>query len=153
MSEENTIQVMVLDTIMLDGERIFPGDEGEVVLVDITPKDFAHLSKYKAVVEVGEITEVDDPDQDIEPSKKPSGDGNGDIGTSNGTGGTDAPPLNEAEATIDQIVEAIYTLKPEDYTKSGVPEVKALEAALKTSITAEQRDQAWTKYQDSEGSE
>lgn len=167
MSEEKKIQAIVLDTIMLDGERIFPGDEDEAVLVELSPKDFAHLSKYGSVAEVGKIEGLEDAaPEGSSPEPKPEGtepetdnqehgSGNGNSGTS-GTGGTEAPTPdegNEAESTVEQIVKAIDTLKPEDYTGSGKPEVKALEAVLKTSITAAQRDEAWTMYQDAKGSE
>lgn len=167
MTEAKMITAMVLSTIMLKGERIFPGDENEAVLVELSPKDFAHLSKFGSVVEVGEIEglgdavpeseQPDTPTEGPEPehTSEEQGSGNGDNGT-DGAGGTEAPTPDEgkeAEITAQQIVEAIYTLKPEDYTQGGVPEVKALEAVLKAPISAAQRDEAWTLYQEAEGSE
>ena len=167
MSEEQRIQVLVLDTIMLEGDRIFPGDENEAVLVDLTQKDFDHLSKFGAVAAVGEIEGLEDAasegsspepkSEGTEPEtdNREHGSGNGDSGTE-GAGGTEAPTPDEgkeAEITAQKIVEAIDTLKPEDYTQGGVPEVKALEAVLKAPISAAQRDEAWTMYQDAEGSE
>ncbi len=53
------------------------------------------------------------------------------------------------EAKIKSIVEAIGLLDPEkDFTQSGVPEVRVLEA----SVTAQERDAAWEQHQSSQES-
>lgn len=156
MTEAKMITAMVLSTIMLEGERIRPGDENEAVLVELSQKDYDHLSKFKSVTEVvGEIEGLGDAVPESEHTSEEQGSGNGDNGT-DGAGGTEAPTPDEgkeAEITAEKIAEAIYNLKPEDYTQGGVPEVKALEAVLKAPISAAQRDEAWTLYQDAEGSE
>lgn len=50
---------------------------------------------------------------------------------------------------VANIVDAIDKLDPEtDFTGSGLPEVKALEGVLGYDITAKERDDAWTLYQE-----
>ena len=51
--------------------------------------------------------------------------------------------------SIEQIVAVIPQLKPEDYTQGGVPEVKALETLLNSSVSAADRDAAWELHQQS----
>lgn len=46
------------------------------------------------------------------------------------------------EARHQVIRDAIATLKPEDFTKSGLPGLPALKAII-PDITAEERDQVW----------
>lgn len=50
----------------------------------------------------------------------------------------------EGESPIDR---AIRSLKPEDYTATGVPETKAIETALGdgTKVSAAQRDASWAR--------
>lgn len=67
---------------------------------------------------------------------------------------TETPTEVPTEAPTDapeSIFEAIGQLDPENpehFTKSGKPEVKALEAILGCPVTAKERDSAWVFYQD-----
>lgn len=152
MTELKLITAMVLSTILLDGRRVFPGDEDEAVIVELKPQDFEELSALGCVVEVDEIVEVDNDDLPDDQKtaaeaalKNPQAGGDEKEDKSGtDTGGKDAPT---SPPTIDDIVAAIGSLTKEQFTQSGSPEVKALEAALKAEITAAQRDLAWTKYQ------
>ncbi len=154
MSEEILIKALVLSPIMLHGERILPSDDETAVIVDLTPDEFEDLVKYEAVAEVaGEIEGLEDA---VTEKDNMRGGVDGANGTQS-TGGTDAPTSDtedsESLISIEQILEAIDKLQPEDFTSSGKPEVKAMEAVLKTSITAAQRDEAWKLHQDAKGSE
>lgn len=50
--------------------------------------------------------------------------------------------------TLELIVEAIAELGEDDYTTTGLPEVKSIERVLGVDITAAQRGQAWKLYQE-----
>jgi hypothetical protein len=49
--------------------------------------------------------------------------------------------------SIDDIAEAILELEDKDFGKDGIPNVKAIERALKANINAAQRDEAWARLQ------
>ncbi len=52
------------------------------------------------------------------------------------------------QPSLEDIAEAIEALDAEKDFKDGIPNLKALERILKTSITAAQRDEAWAKVQE-----
>lgn len=52
------------------------------------------------------------------------------------------------QPSLEDIAEAIEALDADKDFKDGVPNLKALERILKTSITAAQRDEAWAKVQE-----
>lgn len=63
------------------------------------------------------------------------------------TSKTPPPPL-PPPASLDDIIEAIEILNPEnDFAKNGKPKVEAIEAVLGENIDAEARDKAWELYQ------
>jgi hypothetical protein len=51
------------------------------------------------------------------------------------------------EKRLAAIIAAIRTLKPEDFTKAGPPNMTALRAAV-PDVTAEERDTAWAKIEE-----
>ena len=51
------------------------------------------------------------------------------------------------EQRLATIIAAIRTLKPEDFTKAGPPNMASLKA-LVSDVTAEERDTAWAKIQE-----
>lgn len=61
---------------------------------------------------------------------------------------TDASNHASTSGNIDEIVEAISLLRPEDFAKDGKPKVPSLEAVLETKISGSDRDAAWAKYQE-----
>lgn len=132
MSKTVMVMAMVLSTIRFDGRPIKPGTDDEAVVLEMPQDVFDELEVIGAVAEVVEIEGVDDT-QD-------GGSETDNNGTD--TGGTDAP------LTLDEIVTAIGQLGDKDFTQSGAPEVKALEAVLDVQITAVQRDNAWATYQE-----
>ena len=61
---------------------------------------------------------------------------------------SDAAQVKEVD-TQEAIIQAIYNLSPDDFSKStGKPNVKAIENVLGFDITAKQRNDAWSAYQD-----
>mgnify|MGYP000628011926 CR=1 FL=1 len=132
MSKTVMVMAMVLSTIRFDGRPIKPGTDDEAVVLEMPQDVFDELEAIGAVAEVVEIEGVDDT---LDGGSETDNNGTD-------TGGTDAP------LTLDEIVTAIGQLGDEDFTQSGAPEVKALEAVLGVQITAVQRDNAWATYQE-----
>ncbi len=61
-----------------------------------------------------------------------------------------ASPAGAAPVTQDEIIAAIAQLNPNQeghFTKSGVPQVAAIESILGRDISSEQRDAAWNSQQ------
>ena len=59
-------------------------------------------------------------------------------------------PEDAGPAGVGSVVAAIGELDPDDagsWTKSGKPELKALEALLGADLTAAERDEAWAAFQ------
>ncbi len=78
------------------------------------------------------------------------------LGAARRADGADAEPQSDDDAgggepsLEDEIVQAIGMLDPDsedDWTQAGKPEVRALETVLSKDITAQQRDQAWERFQ------
>jgi len=72
------------------------------------------------------------------------------------TGGKTPTGNDEDPDIIDEIVQAIGMLDPEsedDWTKAGLPDVRALETSIGKEITAAQRDEAWALFEATENGE
>lgn len=61
---------------------------------------------------------------------------------------TTEPSPSPSSSNIEAIMEAIGSLKPEDFAKDGKPKIPCLETLLDTKVSGADRDAAWAKYQE-----
>ena len=55
--------------------------------------------------------------------------------------------LPSAQGLVDEIIDAIDDVAPNDFGKDGKPSVKAIEEIMGVNISAADRDEAWENYQ------
>ena len=57
------------------------------------------------------------------------------------------PNRLQGDSLMEVIMDGIEALAPGDFAKEGKPKIKAIEALIGQTITATDRDKAWTEYQ------
>lgn len=139
--------------------------KGEVTVLDMPPLTEEQLKQLQAepklAVKVVEATASENQSpppengQAAENTEQNDGD-QADKGTGNNaqSGASQAVPENVPDINLMTIEEAFAYLEPDNeahFTKSGKPDVKALEEILGRKVTAGERDQAWDAYQTQQG--
>jgi hypothetical protein len=125
----------VLAVLRHNGTR-YAHDDPERNTVDLTEREARPLKKLKIIGEPVTGTEADEqPDDDTgaaESGSEPAA----------GNGPSNDAPTGDARA--EKIADAIGALdKEKDFTQSGTPKVKAVEAAVGFDVTAEEVAAVW----------
>lgn len=111
-------QYQVVNPVQIPKDVVF-GYDGALY-----PFNVKKVSQDKLVMALGEKIEVDSQPQSSTPTP--------DINLTN---------VNDIIMILDDLDEE------QDFTESGIPEVKSIKALLKRNITAAERDEAWKRFQ------
>lgn len=133
-----TIQVEVLEPILLKGKRVLPAKpDSDPVVIDL-PEE-----RYEELVAFGAVKEFDGQ----APTTFQKNVADTAVNLMNTLTSFQQEAADASAAKLTKLVAVIPQLKEDDFTASNGPEVKALSELIGEKVTAEERNTAWAQYQ------